>query len=72
MAKLPKKVQELIKHLAEETIELLKNLSVINTELETNIDRKSVEKSYNISKLDKNFNELIEVGILKKKESKQK
>ncbi len=71
MAKLPKKIKELIKHLTEEAIELLKNLSIINTELETNIDRKSVEKSYQISNLDNIFNEMIEAGIIKKKEGRK-
>jgi len=71
MVKLPKKIQELIKHLAEEVIELLKNLSIINTELETNIDRKCVEKSYKISNLDKIFNELMDAGIIKNKEGRK-
>ena len=71
MVKLPKKVHELIKHLAEETIKLVKNLSVINTELETNIDRKIVEKSHQISNIDKIFNDLTEAGIIKKKEGRK-
>ena len=71
MVKLPKKVQELVKNLSEDALELLKNLSVINTELETNIDRKTVEKSYKISNADKIFNEIIAAGIIKKKESRK-
>ena len=64
MVKLPKKTRELIKNLTEEAIDLLKNLSVINADLETNIDRKIVEKSYQISNFDKVFNEIIEKGII--------
>ena len=45
-------------------LELLKNLSVLNTQIETNIDRKSVEKSYDIDNIQDKLNYLMETGLL--------
>ena len=47
-----------------EALELLKNLSVLNTQIETNIDRKSVEKSYDMDNVQDKLNYLMETGLL--------
>ncbi len=47
-----------------EALELLKNLSVLNTLIETNIDQKSVEKSYDMDNIQDNLNYLMETGLL--------
>ncbi len=54
-----------------EALELLKNLFVINTEIETNIDRKSVNSSYKLSNIERAFNELLDITIIKEKEGKE-
>ncbi|MFX1328779.1 MAG: tetratricopeptide repeat protein [Promethearchaeota archaeon] len=55
----------------QDALELLQNLSVLNDELETNIDRKYIESSYKIPNLENSFNELLSIGILKKKMGKK-
>jgi len=47
-----------------EALELLKNLSVLNTQIETNIDRKGVEKSYDMDNIQDKLNYLMETGFL--------
>jgi len=47
-----------------EALELLKNLSVLNTQIETNIDRKGVEKSYDMDNIQDKLNYLMETGLL--------
>ncbi|MFW9946619.1 MAG: tetratricopeptide repeat protein [Candidatus Odinarchaeota archaeon] len=54
-----------------EALELLKNLSVLNVQILTNIDRKSVEKSYNMDNIQDKLNYLVETGLLGNK-GKQK
>ncbi len=54
-----------------EALELLKNLFVINTEIETNIDRKSVISSYKLSNIERAFNKLLDITIIKEKEGKE-
>ncbi|MFX1353160.1 MAG: tetratricopeptide repeat protein [Promethearchaeota archaeon] len=49
-------------------LQLLEDLSVLNTDLETNIDRESIEKIYSSEDVSNDFNELIDAGMLKKKE----
>jgi len=48
-------------------IELLKNLSVLNSKIKTNIDRKTVEKSYNKGNIQDKIDYLIETGLIIKK-----
>ena len=57
--------------LSNEAFGLIKNLSLLNTDLETNIDRESVEKSYDINNIAVIFDELLDTGMLKKKEGKE-
>ncbi len=52
-------------------LELLKNLSVLNTQIESNIDRKSVEKSYDVDNLQDKLNYLMETGLLINKEEQE-
>ncbi len=66
-----KRVIEEIFSSTPEALTLLKNLSIINTDLETNIERESVETSYDIPSVNKIFNELLDTGMLKKKEGKE-
>jgi len=47
-----------------EALELLKNLSVLNTQIETNIDRKTVEKAYDMANIQDRLNNLLETGLL--------
>jgi tetratricopeptide (TPR) repeat protein len=47
-----------------EALELLKNLSVLNTQIKTNIDKKSVEKSYEMENVQRKLNFLLETGFL--------
>ena len=47
-----------------EALELLKNLSVLNTQVETNINRKIVEKSYDVDNIQDKLNYLMEMGLL--------
>lgn len=54
--------------LSKEAFNLLRNLSVINTEQETNIDRRSIER-INPANYSKIFQELIDTGMLEKKEN---
>ncbi|MFX1572413.1 MAG: tetratricopeptide repeat protein, partial [Promethearchaeota archaeon] len=51
---------------------LLKNLSVINTDVETNIDRKSVETSYELPNIVGIFDKIVNTGILIKKKKKKR
>ncbi len=53
-----------------ETIDLLIGLSVINTEIETNIDKKSIKASIQLSNIENKFKELLETGIIKQKDEK--
>ncbi|MHA1915707.1 MAG: tetratricopeptide repeat protein [Promethearchaeota archaeon] len=52
-------------------IELLKNLSVINLVIATNIDRQSLEISYESAFIQEIFNVLLETRILRKKVEKK-
>jgi len=52
-------------------LQLLEDLSILNTDLETNIDRESIEKAYSSENVSNDFNELIDTGMLKKKEDSQ-
>ncbi len=54
-----------------EAIELLKTLSVINTEIETNIDLKSLKASYKVLNIEISFTQLLNTGLIKKKEGKE-
>ena len=47
-----------------EALELLKNLSVLDTQIKTNIDKKSVEKSYEMENIQKELIFLMETGFL--------
>ncbi|MFX1353944.1 MAG: tetratricopeptide repeat protein, partial [Promethearchaeota archaeon] len=61
------KIIEKILSTSSGAIELLKNLSVLNTKIKTNIDRKTVEKSYNGGNVQDKINKLVETGLLIKK-----
>ncbi|MFX1588407.1 MAG: tetratricopeptide repeat protein [Promethearchaeota archaeon] len=50
-----------------EALKLLKNLSVLNTQIKTNIDWKSVEKSYDMDNIQDKLDYLMETGLLIKK-----
>ena len=50
-----------------EALELLRNLSVLNCEIETNIDRKILEKSYEIENIHVLLDHLLETGIMRLK-----
>jgi tetratricopeptide (TPR) repeat protein len=68
--------EEFLKRVIQEILNkearlLLKTLSVINTDLELNIDRRIVEKIYNTGPNNRYFTELINTGMLKKKENKE-
>ena len=52
----------------QEALTLLKFLLVINTEVETNIDRESLETSYNLPNVSKSFNVLLNKGFIKEKD----
>jgi len=56
----------------ENALKLLKHLSVINTELETNIERDSVENSYSFEDIHILFNELIDTGMVKKRQGRER
>ena len=66
-----KRVIEEILSSSPDALKLLKNLSVINTDLETNINRESVEKFSDLVHINKIFNELLDIGMLKKKKGKE-
>ncbi len=55
-----------------DALQLFKNLCVINTELETNIDRKCIESCFKSPNIEESFNKLIDVGIVKKKNSSKR
>jgi len=57
--------------LTNEAFTLLKNLSVINTDLDDNIDKDTAEETYKTGSKNLFFNELINTGMLKKKEGKE-
>lgn len=72
----PAHVQEFITRVVEEILSkeafsLLKNLSVINTDLENNLYRATIEQTYAISNCNKIFTELIDAGMLNKKEGNE-
>jgi tetratricopeptide (TPR) repeat protein len=52
--------------LSPEAFDLLKDLSNINPELETNLERRALKKTYQAG-FDRHFNELIDAGMLDKK-----
>lgn len=69
-------VEEFISRVIEEILSkdafiLLKNLSILNTELESNINFRIVEKTYNISSITNVFFELVDSGILQKRDNKE-
>jgi tetratricopeptide (TPR) repeat protein len=55
----------------KQALTLLKNISVLNTDLETNILRECAEKSFTTENFNKHFNELIDAGMLKRKEGNE-
>jgi len=55
----------------KDVLNLLKNLAILDIDLPTNIDRKSVQESYETEDARKVFNELIDTTMLKKKEGKE-
>jgi len=57
--------------LSEKAFTLLKNISMLNVNLDNNIERESVEESFDIDNINECFNELITTGMLKKKEGKE-
>jgi len=54
-----------------QALALLKDLAVLNTDLENNIDREIALQSYEIDDPVNSFNELLDTGMLKKKEDKE-
>ena len=54
-----------------DALALLKDLAVLNTNLETNINREVVNQSYDINNPISSFNELTDVGMVKKKDGKE-
>jgi len=54
-----------------EAFDLLKNLSLINMEVGSNIDKMSIEKSFGMVDFKKVFAELIDAGMLEKKEKQE-
>jgi len=56
--------------LEEQAFILLKNNAVINTSIANNLDRETIEKSYNSVNFTKLFNELIDTGMIQKKEGR--
>ncbi len=50
---------------------LLKDLAILNTDLPTNINRESVLKSYDIKNIRKVFKNLVDTGMLKKREGQE-
>ncbi len=50
---------------------MLKNLSVLNTEIDTNIDLKSIKTSYKVPNIENSFNQLLNMGFIRKKEGKE-
>lgn len=72
----PEHVEEFLKRvleeaLSEESFSLLKGLSVINTDLESNLNKATIGQAYAISNFDEVFAELVDAGMLKKKEEKE-
>ncbi len=59
------------KILSDEAYRLLKNLAVLNTSVEGNISKRTAGRAYNNNRTVAHFNELIDAGILKKKEEGQ-
>lgn len=57
--------------LSKEAFTLIKDISIINTDLESNIERESLEKSYDVGTISELFDELIDTGMLKKREGKE-
>lgn len=57
--------------LSDKAFDLLKDLSTLDVNLESNIERESVEASFDISEVNECFNELISTGMIKKKEGKE-
>ena len=66
------RVIEEIFSINKQALTLLKNLAVLNTDLPTNINRESVLKSMEIENRRKVFKALVDTGMLKKKEGKEK
>ncbi|NVM43891.1 MAG: DUF4062 domain-containing protein [Candidatus Lokiarchaeota archaeon] len=73
-----KQVKDFYKRVIEEiyssnkkALVLLKNLAVINTDLKNNINREVVYQSYEIDDVKKYFKELVDTGMLKKREGKE-
>lgn len=56
--------------LGEQAYDLLKNIAIINTNIANNLDRETIEKSYTSSKFNELFNEIIDTGMIQKKEGK--
>ena len=57
--------------LSKEAFTLIKDISIINTDLESNIERESLEKSYDIGTISKLFDELIDTELLNKRRGKE-
>ena len=56
---------------SQEVYNLLIDLSIINGKIDTNIDYKSVMRSYDVINIDKIFHDSIIEGMLKRKEGKE-
>ncbi len=71
----PKHADEFLKRVVTEVLEeqafnLLKNIAVINTNLRNNLNRETIEKSFKISNFNEIFNNLIDTGMIQKKEGR--
>ena len=63
-------IQEILSPIPE-SIELLGFFSLINTNLETNTDRKIIEATFKSPNIEKIFNEILKLGIIKIKKGKE-
>ena len=71
-AQVEKFLKRIVKEiLSNDAFTLLKDLSVLNINLVSNIERESVEESFNINNINECFNELLYSGMFKKREGKE-
>lgn len=54
-----------------QTLTLLKDLAVLNTDLPSNINKESILSVYSVENVRKNFNSLVDTGMLKKRDGKE-
>ncbi|MFX1480327.1 MAG: leucine-rich repeat domain-containing protein [Promethearchaeota archaeon] len=57
--------------LSPEAVVLLTDISILNTDLDTNIQKEVIKNSYDSEDISKNFNELVNSGMIKKKKGKE-